>query len=61
MTDADLKEQLEEMARRCKAEYVLVVVTERDGERERVVYCDLREYRDALAIYDGLTQSQQAR
>lgn len=56
--EANLKDQLEEMARRFKAEYVLVVVTERDGQRERVVYCDLREYPEALAIYDGLTRSQ---
>lgn len=42
-------------------QYVLVIVAEKEGDKERVIHCDLREYRDALAIYDGITQSQQAR
>ena len=37
-------------------QYVLLIVTEREGGKERVVHCDLREYGEALAIYDGATQ-----
>jgi len=37
-------------------QYVLVIVTEKENGRERVVHCDLREFGEALAIYDGANQ-----
>jgi len=37
-------------------QYVLLIVTEKDGSRQRVVHCDLREFGEALAIYDGANQ-----
>jgi hypothetical protein len=37
--------------------YVLVLVVEKNGGTERVVHCDLREFGEALAIYDGANQN----
>jgi hypothetical protein len=37
-------------------QYVLLIVTEKDGGKQRVVHCDLREFGEALAIYDGANQ-----
>ncbi len=55
-SDANLP--LNEIARRMGVvpQYVLVIVTQKQGETEQVVHCDLRELPDALAIYDALTQ-----
>jgi len=39
-------------------QYVLVVVAEKEGDHERVVHCDLREYRDALGIYVSIQQTR---
>jgi hypothetical protein len=33
--------------------YVLVIVTERQGDQAQVVYAEWREYAEALALYDG--------
>jgi len=41
---------------RFQPQYVLIIVTERNGDREQVVHCDLREFGEALAIYDGVNQ-----
>ncbi len=37
-------------------QYVLVIVAERQDGKQRVVHCDLREFGEALAIYDGANQ-----
>jgi len=39
-----------------KPQYVLVIVAENQNGRQRVVHCDLREYDEALAIYDGVNR-----
>jgi hypothetical protein len=41
---------------RFQPQYVLVIVTEKENGQERVVHCDLREFGEALAIYDGANQ-----
>lgn len=61
MTETEHKPELplSEIVRRMGVvpQYVLVIVAEKQGEHEQVTYCDLREYPEALAIYE-LTKSQ---